>query len=75
MTYSPLLTRRFSLFERRFGVRLVARYQPDVCPVGAISSEEVVLDGSSKTKYNSEDQSKATTTRFSSSSAGTSFAD
>jgi len=35
-----------------------ACYQPDVCPVGAIYSEEVVPDGSSKTKYNSEDQNK-----------------
>src|SRR5713101_7042438 len=35
-----------------------ACYQPDVCPVGAIYSEEVVPDGSSKTKYNAEDQNK-----------------
>lgn len=35
-----------------------ACYQPDVCPVGAIYSEEVVPDGSSKTKYNSADQNK-----------------
>ncbi len=35
-----------------------ACYQPDVCPVGAIYSEEVVPDGSSKRKYNSEDQNK-----------------
>jgi len=35
-----------------------ACYQPDVCPVGAIYSEEVVPDGSSKTKYNSEDKNK-----------------
>ena len=35
-----------------------ACYQPDVCPVGAIYSEEVVPDGASKTKYNSEDQNK-----------------
>ena len=35
-----------------------ACYQPDVCPVGAIYSEEVVPDGSSKTKYNTEDQHK-----------------
>src|SRR5204863_7821220 len=33
-------------------------YQPDVCPVGAIYSEEVVPNGSSKSKYNSEDQNK-----------------
>ena len=35
-----------------------ACYQPDVCPVGAIYSEEVVPDGSSKFKYNSEDKNK-----------------
>ena len=35
-----------------------ACYQPDVCPVGAIYSEEVVPNGSSKTKYNSEDKNK-----------------
>jgi len=33
-----------------------ACYQPDVCPVGAIYSEEVVPDGSSKAKYNPEDK-------------------
>lgn len=33
-----------------------ACYQPDVCPVGAIYSEEVVPDGSATTaKYNAED--------------------
>ena len=35
-----------------------ACYQPDVCPVGAIHSEGVVPEGSSKTKYNAEDQNK-----------------
>ena len=35
-----------------------ACYQPDVCPVGAIYSEEVVPDGASKTKYNAEDPNK-----------------
>jgi Fe-S-cluster-containing hydrogenase component 2 len=35
-----------------------ACYQPDVCPVGAIYSEEHVPDGSSKSKYNSEDPNK-----------------
>jgi NAD-dependent dihydropyrimidine dehydrogenase PreA subunit len=35
-----------------------ACYQPDVCPVGAIYSEEVVPDGSSKFKYNTEDKNK-----------------
>ncbi|HEX9506010.1 MAG TPA: 4Fe-4S dicluster domain-containing protein [Acidimicrobiia bacterium] len=32
-----------------------ACYQPDVCPVGAIYSEEVVPDGASRRKYNSKD--------------------
>jgi Fe-S-cluster-containing hydrogenase component 2 len=32
-----------------------ACYQPDVCPVGAIYSEEHVPDGSSKSRYNSKD--------------------
>jgi Fe-S-cluster-containing hydrogenase component 2 len=35
-----------------------ACYQPDVCPVGAIYSEEVVPDGASKTHYNSTDTAK-----------------
>ena len=35
-----------------------ACYQPDVCPVGAIYSEEVVPDGAQKTKYNAEDANK-----------------
>ena len=35
-----------------------ACYQPDVCPVGAIYSEEQVPDGTSNTKYNSEDPNK-----------------
>ena len=35
-----------------------ACYQPDVCPVGAIYSEEQVPDGASNTKYNSEDPNK-----------------
>ena len=36
-----------------------ACYQPDVCPVGAIYSEEHVPDGSASTaKYNSEDPNK-----------------
>jgi Fe-S-cluster-containing hydrogenase component 2 len=35
-----------------------ACYQPDVCPVGAIYSEEVVPDGKTKTAYNSEDPNK-----------------
>ena len=35
-----------------------ACYQPDVCPVGAIYSEEVVPDGSQHAKYNKEDPNK-----------------
>jgi Fe-S-cluster-containing hydrogenase component 2 len=35
-----------------------ACYQPDVCPVGAIYSEENVPDGSSSAKYNSNDPHK-----------------
>jgi Fe-S-cluster-containing hydrogenase component 2 len=32
-----------------------ACYQPDVCPVGAIYSEEHVPDGASRTRYNASD--------------------
>jgi ferredoxin len=35
-----------------------ACYQPDVCPVGAIYSEEVVPDGSGQSRYNSSDPNK-----------------
>jgi len=35
-----------------------ACYQPDVCPVGAIYSEEQVPDGSAKNNYNSADANK-----------------
>jgi Fe-S-cluster-containing hydrogenase component 2 len=35
-----------------------ACYQPDVCPVGAIYSEEHVPDGSPNIKYNSADPNK-----------------
>ena len=35
-----------------------ACYQPDVCPVGAIYSEEHVPDGGSKAHYNSKDPNK-----------------
>jgi ferredoxin len=35
-----------------------ACYQPDVCPVGAIYSEEQVPDGATRTTYNTEDTSK-----------------
>ena len=35
-----------------------ACYQPDVCPVGAIYSEEQVPDGSTRTRYNPADPNK-----------------
>jgi Fe-S-cluster-containing hydrogenase component 2 len=35
-----------------------ACYQPDVCPVGAIYSEEDVPDGASRTHYNTTDPNK-----------------
>lgn len=35
-----------------------ACYQPDVCPVGAIYSEDDVPNGSTKTRYNSSDANK-----------------
>ena len=35
-----------------------ACYQPDVCPVGAIYSEEHVPDGSARTNYNATDPNK-----------------
>jgi Fe-S-cluster-containing hydrogenase component 2 len=35
-----------------------ACYQPDVCPVGAIYSEEHVPDGADKSKYNASDPNK-----------------
>lgn len=35
-----------------------ACYQPDVCPVGAIYSEEHVPDGTPQAKYNAEDTGK-----------------
>ena len=35
-----------------------ACYQPDVCPVGAIYSEEHVPDATSRKSYNSEDANK-----------------
>jgi ferredoxin len=35
-----------------------ACYQPDVCPVGAIYSEEVVPNGNDKKAYNSTDANK-----------------
>ena len=35
-----------------------ACYQPDVCPVGAIYTEEEVPDGAGKTKYQANDPNK-----------------
>ncbi|HLF98884.1 MAG TPA: ferredoxin family protein, partial [Acidimicrobiia bacterium] len=35
-----------------------ACYQPDVCPVGAIYSEEQVPDGTTGAKYNASDPNK-----------------
>ena len=35
-----------------------ACYQPDVCPVGAIYSEETVPDGTPRAKYNADDPNK-----------------
>jgi Fe-S-cluster-containing hydrogenase component 2 len=35
-----------------------ACYQPDVCPVGAIYSEDALPDGSPGSKYNSDDPNK-----------------
>lgn len=35
-----------------------ACYQPDVCPVGAIYSEERVPDGATRTAYNANDPNK-----------------
>ena len=35
-----------------------ACYQPDICPVGAIYSDEHVPDGTTRTKYNSSDPNK-----------------
>jgi ferredoxin len=35
-----------------------ACYQPDVCPVGAIYSEEHVPDGATNTRYNSADPNR-----------------
>ena len=35
-----------------------ACYQPDVCPVGAIYSEEQVPNGTSRSKYNVDDPNK-----------------
>ena len=49
-----------------------ACYQPDVCPVGAIYSEEHVPDGSPNVSTTRPTRTRATTTRSSSSSAATS---
>jgi ferredoxin len=49
-----------------------ACYQPDVCPVGAIYSEEHLPDGSATSaKYNTDDPVRGTTTHFSCSTAAT----
>ena len=41
-----------------------ACYQPDVCPVGAIYSDDVVPDGSATFKYNASDANKGHDHRF-----------
>lgn len=41
-----------------------ACYQPDVCPVGAIYSEEHLPDGSATIKYNATDPNKGHDHRF-----------
>lgn len=41
-----------------------ACYQPDVCPVGAIYTEEKVPDGTNPKAYNAEDTSKGHDHRF-----------
>lgn len=41
-----------------------ACYQPDVCPVGAIYSDDEVPDGSPGAKYNAEDPNKGNDHRF-----------
>ena len=41
-----------------------ACYQPDVCPVGAIYSDEHVPDGSASVKYNADDPNKGHDHRF-----------
>jgi Fe-S-cluster-containing hydrogenase component 2 len=41
-----------------------ACYQPDVCPVGAIYSEEDVPDGSKPSSYNKSDPNKGHDHRF-----------
>ena len=35
-----------------------ACYQPDVCPVGAIYTDDELPDGSTNTRYNSNDTAK-----------------
>jgi NAD-dependent dihydropyrimidine dehydrogenase PreA subunit len=41
-----------------------ACYQPDVCPVGAIYSEDQVPDGTPGAKYNADDPNKGHDHRF-----------
>ena len=52
-----------------------ACYQPDVCPVGAIYSEDHLPDGSAAAKYNSSDPNKGHDHRFFSELTRTVFAD
>lgn len=52
-----------------------ACYQPDVCPVGAIYSEEHVPDGTSRKAYNSEDPNKSHDHTFFIQHSGDVFAD
>ena len=52
-----------------------ACYQPDVCPVGAIYSEEHLPDGTSGIKYNSNDPNTGHDHRFFLELSRTAFAD
>ena len=52
-----------------------ACYQPDVCPVGAIYSEEHVPDGSANHAYNAADANKGHDHRFFIEHNGAVFAD
>jgi Fe-S-cluster-containing hydrogenase component 2 len=52
-----------------------ACYQPDVCPVGAIYSEEQVPDGTSRNRYNSADPHKGHDHTFFIQLSGDVFAD
>jgi NAD-dependent dihydropyrimidine dehydrogenase PreA subunit len=52
-----------------------ACYQPDVCPVGAIYSEELVPNGTAASKYNSTDPNKGHDHTFFIQQSGDVFAD